>query len=60
MVYSLKVNYTDLESGRDSSFIMNSFNGNTIAIGDTITKKEGEKFFVLYKKEGGTFTVQIE
>lgn len=60
MVYSLKVNYTDLESGRDSNFIMNIFHGKAIATGDTIKKKKGESFFVLYKKEGGSFTIQIE
>ena len=60
MIYSLKVNYIDLESGQSSSFVTNFRNGKDIASGDTITKLAGDELLVLHKKGGSVFTLSVK
>lgn len=57
---TVDVAYTDLDTKEATSVRLNNPYGQSIHMGDTLTKEKGEKILLIYQKDGNVATVAID
>ncbi|MBD2755765.1 hypothetical protein [Spirosoma validum] len=56
----IDVTYTDLDTKETTTFPIDNQYGQSIHIGDTLTKEKGEKIMLIYQKAGKIETVPVD